>query len=97
MSGISRGMLTPVECRQMRQAFAAIEADDMTLNGDVVAAVLGLSSCQIKRRLKSGDLVDLNYDSRVRQAVKSLARQCRNAIGQHAFRTGQSTKSPKVL
>jgi hypothetical protein len=87
---------TPVEARQMREWFASIQADDVVLSGDVVVAVLGISSSQIKRRLKSGDLVDLNYDGRVCDAVKTLARQARNAIGQHVFRTGQHVNSPKV-
>ena len=95
MSGPSRGMITPTEVHQMRDWFASIEVDDVVLGPDVVAAVLGITGVQIKRRLRDGDLNDLNHDSR--DAVKTLGRQVRNALKLHVFRTGQHVNSPKVL
>jgi hypothetical protein len=78
-------VITPTEARQMRRAI--VEADPnvpILLSGDMVAAVLGLTPKQLKRRIKSGDLSDMTA---VGDVVHILARQVRDTLRQNRFST----------
>jgi hypothetical protein len=85
--------LSPAECRQLQRAFAAIDGPAL-VGADVVAAALGLTHYQLKRRLREGDLAGL-HDRR--HEVLALGRQVRSALKLHTFNTAGSITSNKVL